>query len=271
MAKHAKRYAKHSKNANKSNNANKKLKKINFQIILLMIFCVIFIVSGFILLKWYIDTGKSESKYQDLAKQVINNNTTNNTNNENVNENNIDFDKLKNINSDVVAWIRINGTTINYPVMKTTDNNYYLTKNFYKEYDVCGSLFLDYKSSFTDKNIVIYGHNIKRGIMFADLENIANGKLGNNIDVEIYMPDRIMNFKVFSSYDIEPEDYSINTFIKDEELEEFKQTLKQRSKIDFENEDYINSSQILTLSTCDRTGKKRALVHAGLNEMQYLK
>ena len=104
--------------------------------------------------------------------------------------------------------------------------------------------------------------------MFADLENIANGKLGNNINIELYMPDRKMNFQVFSSYDIDPEDYSINTSIAENELDEFKTTLKTRSSMDFESEcDYTN--QILTLSTCDRTGKKRILVHAGLQELQY--
>ena len=148
-------------------------------------------------------------------------------------------------------------------------DSYYLTNNFYKEYDRCGSLFMDYKSSFTDKNIVIYGHNIKRGIMFADLENVCNGSLGNDIDVNIYMPDKTMKFKVFSSYSIDPEDYSINTSITQNEFDEFKQTLSKRSKIDFVS-DYNGSNQILTLSTCDRSGKRRVLVHAALEEVNYI-
>ena len=104
--------------------------------------------------------------------------------------------------------------------------------------------------------------------MFADLENIANGKLGNNINIELYMPDRKMNFKVFSSYNIDPEDYAINTSITENELDEFKTTLKERSSMDFESE-HENTNQVLTLSTCDRTGKKRVLVHAGLEEIHY--
>ena len=165
-----------------------------------------------------------------------------------------------------MAWIKIKDTSINYPVMQTSDNNYYLKNNFYKEYDNCGSIFLDYKSNLTDKNIVIYGHNIKRGTMFADLENIVSGSLGNDINVELYMPDRKMEFKVFSSYIIDPENYAINTSIKQNELDEFKKTLESRSSIKFESE-YKTANQILTLSTCDRTGKKRVLIHAGLEEI----
>lgn len=261
----AKRYAKRFKDAKKSHKKNIILKKIKMQNILLIIFASIFIVSGCILLKWYIDTGRSDDKYKDLAKQVIQVNNSE----ENTNQDQVDFEKLKSINPDTLAWIKIDGTTINYPVMKTIDNSYYLTKNFYKEYDVCGSLFLDYKSNLTDKNIVIYGHNIKRGIMFSDLEKIVNGKLGNDIDIDLYTPDKMMKFKVFSSYNIEPEDYAINTSIKENDLNEFKETLKQRSEIGFESE-YINSNQILTLSTCDRSGKKRVLVHGCLEEVNYI-
>lgn len=259
MGKHSK-HSGHSKRSKEVRGKGNITKKLTLQNCLLTIFIIIFIVSGAILLNWYISTGNSEKKYEELASEVIS------TDNQ---QSVIDFEKLRETNSDVVAWIEIDGTTINYPVMKTTDNSYYLTNNFYKEYDRCGSLFMDYKSSFTDKNIVIYGHNIKRGIMFADLENVCNGSLGNDIDVNIYMPDKTMKFKVFSSYSIDPEDYSINTSITENEFDEFKQTLSKRSKIDFVS-DYNGSNQILTLSTCDRSGKRRVLVHASLEEVNYI-
>lgn len=264
MAKHAKRYKKY--NEKKKNLINKHIKKrnnkINLSTILLVIFVIIFIVSGIILLTWYINTGKSEEKYIELAEQVIT------VNEDNTSSSIIDFNKLREINPDIIAWIKIDGTNINYPIMKTTDNDYYLSKNFYKENDISGSLFLDYRSNFTDKNIVVYGHNIKRGTMFSDLEKILNNDLGNNINIIIYMPDKTMKFKVFSTYKTNPEDYAINTSINEENLDEFAQNVKQRSSLNFECE-YANSSQILTLSTCDRTGKKRVLVHAALDSIEY--
>ena len=265
MAKHSK-HSKHFKDNKKDKLENKKKTEknhkkktdqiINIQNILLAIFIIIFIISVFILVRWYINTGESIKTYDDLAKQVTKVDTTEDSS---LNTNPIDFEKLKSINSDIVAWIKIEGTTINYPVMKTTDNDYYLKKDFYKEYDACGSIFQDYRSNFTDKNIVVYGHNIKRGIMFSDLENIA-------VNIEIYMPDRMMKFKTFSSYYSEPEDYAINTAVNENELNTFKQTIRQRSKKEFES-DYRNSNQIITLSTCDRTGKKRVLVHGALSEI----
>ena len=130
MAKHAKRYAKSPIDARKIERRKRKTKINKMQDILLIIVIFIFLVSGFILLKWFLDTNKSEDTYKELAQEVVS------VNEENADKNAIDFEKLKSINPDVVAWIKINGTTINYPVMKTTDNNYYLKKNFYKEYDI---------------------------------------------------------------------------------------------------------------------------------------
>ena len=103
--------------------------------------------------------------------------------------------------------------------------------------------------------------------MFADLVKIYDGTLGNDIAINIYTPEKTMEFKVFSSYETEPEDYSINTSIKENEYNEFTNTLKQRSKNDF-NGEFNNSNQILTLSTCDSSGQKRILVHASLEEVK---
>lgn len=263
MGKHSKQ-SKIFKNVNYKNEENildhsRRKRKMPFsQKCLLFIFTITFIISGIILLKWYINTGDSEKTYKELAKNVI-------EIKEEKSSSPIDFDKLKETNSDVVAWIKIDGTTIDYPVMQKSDNSYYLTKNFYNENDRTGSIFLDYKNKkdFTDKNTVIYGHNIKRGTMFADLVDIYNGTFGDNIEINIYTPSKLLKFKVFSSYSVEPEDYGINTSIMEKDFNSFKQTLIQKSERKFK--DVLNgSNQILTLSTCDRTGRKRVLVHAEL-------
>lgn len=267
----AKRYAdtKKTKNLQKRKNEDnnvqtKRMKNKNsmpkYQKILLIIFILIFIISGIILVRWYYNATKAEEKYKELSNEV-----TKVENEEDV----IDFEKLKSINEEVVGWIKIDGTTIDYPIMQTTDNEYYLRKDIYNNYEQCGSIFLDYKNSsnFTDKNIVVYGHHIKKGIMFADLIKIYDGSLGNDVTVNIYTPEKTMKFKVFSSYETEPEDYSINTNIQNSNYLEFVNTLKQRSKNDF-NAEFTNSNQILTLSTCDSSGKNRVLVHAALEEVK---
>ena len=84
----------------------------------------------------------------------------------------VDFDSLKAINPDVIGWIQIEGTSISYPIMKGTDNEYYLKHTFEGNYNAAGSIFIDYtnNSNFEDCNTIIYGHNMKNGSMFAALE-----------------------------------------------------------------------------------------------------
>ncbi len=255
----------------KSNREGKRIKKSEknistknisrIQNILLIIFIIIFIFSGIKLLSWYIRTGKSQEKYEELAKEVV-------QKTENIEENIIDFSKLKEINSDIVAWIKIDGTVINYPIVQSFDNKYYLDKNFYREKDSAGTLFLESKNKkdFSENNTVIYGHNIKRGTMFADLIKIYNGELGQDVNIEIYTPDKKMTFKVLSSYAIKSDDtYAVNTDIGKYEMEEFKRTIKQKSEKEFKG-DADEVERVLTLSTCDKTGKKRIIVHAELFE-----
>lgn len=80
----------------------------------------------------------------------------------------VDFDTLKRLNKDVIAWITLPGTSIDYPVVKGTNNTEYLTRLFSGEANSAGSLFMDYRnsSSFTNRNTTVFGHNMKDGTMF---------------------------------------------------------------------------------------------------------
>lgn len=269
-AKHSKKHysKKNIKNKREKNRANLTL----FQKILLIIFIIVFCYSTFTLINWYIRTIKTDNKYKELAKQVIIQNEEQEADENKSKEKVINFEELKKINEDIIGWIKIDNTTINYPIVKTTDNEFYLKKDIYKQYDQCGSIFMDYKNNkdFTDKNNVLYGHHIKSGIMFADLLKIYNNELGKDVNIYVYTPTMERKYKVFSSYKTEPEDYAINTSITENEYNEFINELKNRSQTDYgisPNE----SSQILTLSTCDNTGKKRILVHAKLDEIYSFK
>ncbi|MCZ0704646.1 SrtB family sortase [Natronobacillus azotifigens] len=80
---------------------------------------------------------------------------------------------LVGINKDYVGWINIEDTTVDYPVVKTGDNEFYLSHNFYKQEDFAGAIFMDYRNSMDklDKNLILYGHNMKDGSMFGSLKN----------------------------------------------------------------------------------------------------
>lgn len=248
----------------RESNRNRK-KKRTIQNILLAIFIITFVVSGIILANWYMRMGNAEEKYEELAELYTN---TNDDGEDEGVSNIVDFEQLEDINSDIVAWIKIDNTSINYPVMQTTDNSYYLSKNFYKEDESSGSIFMDYRSKITDKNIVVYGHNIKKGTMFADLVNIYEGDLGTDVNIYLYTSDRMMKFKVFSSYCTTQEEYSVDTTISKSNFKEFKQTVAEKSEIEFTG-NYETASQIITLYTCNNSGKKRIIVHAELEKVVF--
>jgi sortase B len=82
----------------------------------------------------------------------------------------IDWSALSAINADIVGWIYVPGTDIDYPIVQTDDNEYYLTHNFDGTSSSSGAVFLDYEDSgFTDQQVIVYGHHMKNGSMFAAL------------------------------------------------------------------------------------------------------
>ena len=179
----------------------------------------------------------------------------------------IDFEALTAYNSDVVGWIRIPRTSINYSVVQGRTNNDYLRHSIDGTWNEFGWIFMDYKNdpNFTDRNTIIYGHHIVSGLMFADLSYIYNNQLGNDVDIQIYRKDyRLLTYKVFSTYICDPESYYLSTvFANDEKYQEFLDTIKDRSVIDF-HQSLTTDDTILTLSTCTTDAKRRIVVHAKL-------
>ena len=179
----------------------------------------------------------------------------------------VDFEKLKEKNSDIVAWLKVKGTNIETTVVKSTNNDYYLTHNFNKEYNSAGWIFADYKNKVdgTDKNIVIYGHNMRDDSMFGSLKNILNSDWYDNeenTNITLYTENEKCIYKVFSIYKIESEDYYITTeFENDKKFEQFVNTIKKRSIKEFDI-DVSESDNILTLSTCANNNKYRVVLHA---------
>lgn len=115
----------------------------------------------------------------------------------------VDFEALKEINTEIYAWINIPGTNINYPILRSeTDNAYYLTHKQDGKKSVYGAIYTeDYNSmDFSDFNTVIYGHNMKNGTMFGSLKKFKNKTFFNeNRYIEIYMPDRILRYEIFAA------------------------------------------------------------------------
>lgn len=179
----------------------------------------------------------------------------------------LDFDKLIPINNSTVGWLTVPNTSINYPVVQAEDNSFYLTHSFDKTRNNAGWIFADYRNKFdgSDKNIIIYGHNRMDSSMFATLSTTQKSYWYNNSNnkyITFTTPTAIHVYEVFSCYTVKMESYYIQTeFENDDSYLEFLNTLKSRSVHDF-SVPLDSTDSILTLSTCDATGKSRVVVHA---------
>lgn len=186
---------------------------------------------------------------------------------------NVAFDELKKKNDEVVGYIDVLGTKIQYPILQTTNNKYYLNHSYDKSYNSVGWVFMDYRNdAYTfGKNTIIYGHSRKDGTMFSSLKNLLNKDYYNDKSKHlIKMSNEKENtiWQVFSVYKIKEESYYITTvFKKDSLFTNFIDTIKNRSIYDFNT--YVgNDDNILTLSTCYDNKGTRIVVHARLIKRQ---
>lgn len=239
-------------------NNKKKLLIIN---IIQLILIIILVYSAIHIVIWYKNNKTNKKIIEEISQAIeINENT------EDEQKYKVNFEELKNKNSDTVAWLKVENTSIEFPIVKANDNSYYLTHNFNKENNKAGWIFADCKNKFdgTDKNIVIYGHNMRDDSMFGSLKDVIKEEWYNNEEnkyITFVTENEYQTYQVFSVYQIEKEDYYIQTNFQNNEFEEFIKTIKQRSKKDF-NVDVTSKDNILTLSTCANNNKYRVVLHA---------
>lgn len=167
----------------------------------------------------------------------------------------VDFNKLKSINEDVVGWIFIPNTKINYPILWKNDNKYYLNHDINKKYNILGSIFMNTYNhkDFSDANTILFGHNNhKDNLMFTDLKEIYDGNIKTPIDIHIYTEMGQYVYRVYSIYLADPNDekpLNVNT----------KFFSKSERDLDY---DAVEGEQTLTLSTCYKDSSLRIIVHA---------
>lgn len=180
-----------------------------------------------------------------------------------------DFDTLKKINQDIVGYIEVKNTNVSYPIVKSSDNSYYLNHSYDKEKNNVGSIFLDYRNDLENlsRNNIIYGHGRLDKSMFGSLNNLLEKDWLSNKDnyyITVTTPNKIMTFKIFSVYTIDKESYYIKTYFSSNKyFKDFLETIMKRSIYNF-GTDVNTSDKILTLSTCKNDFGKRIVVHAKL-------
>ena len=180
----------------------------------------------------------------------------------------IDLKALREVNPDVVGWIYIPNSQINYPLMQGEDNTFYLEHTWEGNVNPYGSIFLESRNSpgLTDFNTILYGHNMLNGSMFAGLSNYAyQWHWEWNRYVYIVTDAGVFRYEIFSSYfaDVESATYGLS-FHQLETRKNFIAHALENSQIDTgiipEPTD-----RIITLSTCTGMGyESRRVVHAYL-------
>ena len=185
----------------------------------------------------------------------------------------VDFTNLLKQNKDTIGWLIVNNTNVNYPVVQTTNNDYYLKHAFDRSSNSAGWVYADFRNNFDDlsKNTVIYAHGRKDKVMFGSLTNTLNSKWYKNKDNQIIQFSTLnynTMWQIFAIYKYEAESYYITTdFSSDESFMEFAKTMKNRSIYDF-GIDLNKDDKILTLSTCYNDNGIRLVVQAKLVKIQ---
>lgn len=186
---------------------------------------------------------------------------------------NVSFDELLKKNKDTVAFIHMENNNINYPVVQSGDNDYYLTHAFNKKYNEAGWVFLDYRNDINSLsfNNIIYGHGRLNKTVFGSLKDTLDKKWQSNKDnlaIYISTPKENMVFQIFSIYTIDSESYYIRTsFDSEKDKSKWLDTMIKRNTSVIDTPVDTND-KILTLSTCLDDNGGRVVVQSKLIKTQ---
>lgn len=215
-------------------------------IILILIFLAIFTVCLYFIIKDFKEYEENEQLTEELIDDVIEINPE-------TDETTIDWNNLKSINNDIIGWIEIEDTKINYPILQDNSKLYYLRHSYNKQYNSSGSIFTTNESPFIDEETIIYGHNMKNGSMFSSLgKYLDKDYLYAHQNIKIYTPNGNYKGFIFSAYSIGFDVESNN--IKQLDFNEKVKYYQNASKNYIKNID--TPERIIKLSTCSYINAK---------------
>ncbi len=227
--------------------------------IITIVAVLVLLVAGALCVKYFVDLYQSKNQTQELAELVTDSEESYPAEPAWVQPK---YRALYNENNDFVGWITVPNTAINHPVVQGSDNEYYLRRDFYKQYLRRGTIYMDYRNDPENLNVntILYGHNYLDSTMFSDLEKYK--------DIEFYKTAPVIEFntiyadhkwKVFAVFltTASPEldnNYVFNyiyPFMTESSFAEFIDEVAKRSLYDTGVE-VLPTDKILTLSTCTR-------------------
>ena len=222
------------------------------RIFILVVSLLIFLFSSYLVVNHFLEIKKNQDYYKEIQELVTDSN-----------EEKIDYSPVVTVNEDMVGWIKVPDTNIDYPVVQFSNNDYYLNHDFDKEYNYRGAIFMDYRNNPTtlDANTIIYGHNCYDKTMFSELDQYEKidfykktpvfefNTLENNYQWKIYA--------VFISNANAQEDngYVFNYIYPHMNGENFNGFIEEVNKrrLYVTDVDINDNDKMLVLSTCVRT------------------
>lgn len=226
--------------------------KSKLWIILTVILTIIFLFAVCNIYIEYKEYSTAQTSYSELSKKV--------------HSSPIDFEALKDINPDIVGWLVVEGTGIDYPIVQGKDNEVYLNTTFEGFENKVGSIFMDVRNegNFSDLNTVIYGHQMKDGSMFEPLVGYKEQSFYEaHPTFTIYTPESNDTYEVFSAL-ITASDSSVYRIIfqDDEDYRHYLEESISQSLITT-GVQVDDKDKIVTLSTCDYTYDEARMVVQG--------
>lgn len=237
------------------------MKKIIYGIIIILLIGIM-LISSYFIFKDKQEDKKQESTFEELVEIA----EDKEQNTDEKKEDTINIEELYEINNDIIGWVKIEDTNINYPVMQTKDRpNYYLRKDFYKKYSQWGTPFLAENCDIqTSDNLIIYGHHINNSKMFGELEKYRNQEFySHHKFIKFYTKDNLTEYEIISVFrTIANSEFKYYEFVNANDEREFETFITKCKELSFYNTE--NNAEfddkLITLVTCDYSLKNGRLV-----------
>ena len=237
--------------------------------ILSIIFLIIIIFTAYKIITTLNTYKVSKETYEKLNEYINTETSILDDTTEVITTKEVDFTSLKKINQDIIAWIYIEGTNINYPIVQGKDNDYYLNHLITKKTNSSGSIFMDYRNenNFNNKHTIIYGHNMKNGTMFAELAKYKNQEQYNTTSsYKIITPEKSYKVDIISGYVASVKENSWQLeFENDQELNNWLKQTKEKSFFESNITPSLDD-KIITLSTCSYEFNNAKFVLVGIQK-----
>lgn len=228
--------------------------KKSIKMILLAVCLAVFIFSSYKIYQYIREENANKKLNNELVEKIvtkipINEEQEEESENKNSLPISVDFSLLKQENKDIVGWIYSENTPINYPVVQSNDNQYYLRRLINGEYNTAGTIFMDYRneSDLTEDNTVIYGHNMKNDTMFGTLQEYKKQEYYDEHKIMYFCtPEKNYMIELFAggTISVDSDIYNLSRMSQNRK-DEFIQ------KSDFKTDVIVSKEdKIMTLSTC---------------------